>query len=187
MARSGSSKPRPPLDRKGLEELALRYVGKYATTGAKLTSYLARKLRERGWSHSAEPDLEAIANRFSELGYVDDAAYALAKSQALSNRGYGRHRLDQKLRQAGIGEEDGLAARAHADRQSVDSALRYAERRKIGPFGPARGDPKQRERAIGAMVRAGHSFGVARAIVDWPEDTPIDLGEIADRAGRTLS
>ena len=65
MARSGSSKPRPPLDRKGLEELALRYVGKYATTRAKLTSYLARKLRERGWSHSAEPDLEAIANRFS--------------------------------------------------------------------------------------------------------------------------
>jgi regulatory protein len=187
MARSSASRPRPPLDGKRLEELALRYVGKYATTRAKLSSYLARKLRERGWDGSREPDLDGIANRFVDLGYIDDAAYALAKSRSLSSRGYGRRRLDQKLRQAGIGEEDGVAAREHAEREALDAALRFAERRRIGPFGPCGSDPKAREKAIGAMVRAGHAFALAKAIVDWPADSEIDPRELADRAGLTLS
>ena len=187
MARPGAPRPRRPLDGKALDELALRYVGKYATTRSKLCSYLARKLRERGWEGSREPDLDAIANRFSELGYVDDAAYALAKSRALSSRGYGRRRLDQKLRQDGIGEADGAPARDHAEREAVDAALRFAERRRIGPFGSPNEDPKAREKAIGAMVRAGHAFGLAKAIVEWPADSDVDPQEIAERSGLTLS
>jgi regulatory protein len=187
MAPSRAPRPRPPLDDKGLEELALRYVGKYATTRSKLGAYLARKLRERGWGGSREADLEGMANRLAELGYVDDAAYALAKSRALGSRGYGKRRLDQKLRQAGVDDEDSAAAREHAEREAVDAALRFAERRRIGPFASAGGDPKQREKAIGAMVRAGHSFALARAIIDWPRDAEIDPRELADRAGLTLS
>jgi regulatory protein len=179
MARSGSSRPPPPLDSKRLQELALRYVGKYATSRAKLTSYLARKVRERGWSEQREPDFEAIAARFSELGYVDDAAYALAKSRSLSSRGYGSRRLDQKLRMAGIDEEDGAEARAHAEERAVDAALRYAERRRIGPFGSARDDPKQREKAIAAMVRAGHPFGLARAIASMAPGAEINREQLS--------
>ena len=187
MARSGAPRPRPPLDDKGLEELGLRYVGKYATTRSKLSAYLVRKLRERGWEGAGAPDIEGRADRFSELGYIDDAAYALAKSRALSSRGYGRRRLDQKLRQAGIGEEDGAAARGHAEREALEAALRFAQRRRIGPFGSSGSDPKVREKGIAAMVRAGHAFAVARAVVDWPVDRHIDRRELADRAGLDLS
>ena len=67
--------------------------GKYATTRARLRAYLSRKMRERGWEGAREPDFEAIASRFGELGYVDDAAYALSKSRALTARGYGKRRL----------------------------------------------------------------------------------------------
>jgi regulatory protein len=178
-----STRARPPLDAKRLEELAVRYVGRYATSRAKLVAYLERKVRERGWDGSLEPDFEALAARFSELGYVDDAAYALAKSQALSSRGYGKRRLEEKLRLAGIGEEEGAAAREHADAQAVEAALRFARRRRIGPFGSTDGDPKQREKAIAAMVRAGHPFTLARVIISWPKGTEIDPDEIADRAG----
>jgi regulatory protein len=183
MARSRAPRPRPPLDGKALEELALRYVGKYATTRAKLRAYLARKLRERGWAGSAEADLERLAERFSELGYIDDAAYALAQSRALGSRGYGRRRLDQKLRQAGIDEEDGAAAREQAEEEAVEAALRFAERRRIGPFGSRGTDAAAREKAIGAMVRAGHGFALAKAVVDWPADVEIDALEVAGRAG----
>ena len=119
MAPSRSPRQRPPLDSQRLEELAVRYVGRYATTRAKLRAYLARKLRERGWNGDREPDLEQIADRFRELGYVDDATYALAKSQALSSRGYGKRRLNDKLRMAGVAEEDGRAARDHADARAL--------------------------------------------------------------------
>ena len=69
----------PPLDESRLNELALRYVGRFATTRAKLRSYLARKLRERGWGGEREPDVAAIAERFAAQGYIDDSSYALAK------------------------------------------------------------------------------------------------------------
>ena len=38
-----------PLDAPRLEELALAYVARFATSAAKLETYLRRKLRERGW------------------------------------------------------------------------------------------------------------------------------------------
>ena len=40
-----------------------------------------------------EPDLDVLADRFAEHGYVDDAAYALAKSRSLTGRGYGKRRV----------------------------------------------------------------------------------------------
>ena len=168
-----------------LQELALRYVGRYATTRAKLRAYLARKVRERGWSESAEPDLDRLAARLCELGYVDDAAYALAKSQALSSRGYGKRRLNDKLRLAGIDEADGAAARDHADAQAIDAALRFAERRRIGPFGSTEADSKQREKAIAAMVRAGHPFGLARAIAALRPGTSVDVEGLREQARLT--
>jgi regulatory protein len=164
-----------------LDELALRYVGRYATSRSKLVAYLSRKLRERGWNDDRQPDLEALAARFSELGYVDDAAYALAKSQSLSSRGYGKRRLNDKLRLAGIDEEDGASAREHADAQAVDAVLRFARRRKIGPFAAYEPDLKQREKAIAAMLRAGHSFGLARVIADMPPGAEVDMNQLCER------
>jgi regulatory protein len=176
----------PPLDSKRLQELALRYVGRYATTRAKLRAYLARKVREREWSESTEPDLDRLAARLCELGYVDDAAYALSKSQALSSRGYGKRRLQEKLRLAGIAEADGAAARDHADAQAIDAALRFAERRRIGPFaGAAAVDPKQREKAIAAMVRAGHPVALARAITGLRPGTTVDVEALREQARLT--
>lgn len=187
MARLRHSRAPVPLDGRRLEEIALRYVGRYATSRAKLTAYLSRKLRERGWSGEREPDLDALAARFAGLGYVDDAAYALSKSQALSNRGYGKRRLEEKLRLAGIGDADAVEARNHAQMQAIDSALRYAERRRIGPFGAEKRDPKVREKAIGAMVRAGHPFALAREIADMPPGSPVDKEELCGRTGHSLT
>lgn len=172
----------PPLDSRRLAELALRYVGRYATTRAKLRAYLARKLRERGWSESTEPDLDRIAARFCELGYIDDAAYALAKSRSLTGRGYGKQRLEEKLRIAGIEEADRAEARGHADAGAVDSALRFAERRRIGPYAGDAADPKRREKAIAAMVRAGHPFGLARAIAALRPGAPVDVEELREQS-----
>jgi len=166
MAPVRGRKERPPLDQKKLEELALRYVERFATTRSKLREYLARKLRERGWKGEREPDTAAISERFADLGYIDDAAYALNKARSLAGRGYGKRRLVDKLRIAGVEEADGEDARAHADEEAMASALRFAQRRRMGPFATHILDPKQREKALGAMVRAGHAFALARKIVD---------------------
>lgn len=169
---------RPPLTRESLNELALAYVGRFATTRAKLASYLERKLRERGWDGACEPDIATLVSRFTASGLVDDAAFALSKSRSLSERGYGAGRLRHSLLAAGVEEADSLPARELAHEQAVEAALRFARRRRIGPFADARPDPRAREKALAAMVRAGHSFELARALVDCApgeEPDPEDL------------
>jgi regulatory protein len=168
-----------PLDSARLDELALTYVGRFATTRAKLGSYLSRKIRERGWAGEQPPEPERIVERLAELGYVDDAQYALSKARSLTGRGYGPRRVSQSLHAAGIGEEDGEAARELAGEESVEAALHYARRRRIGPYAAEAPDPAARERALAAMIRAGHSFGIAKAILSLKpgEDVNIEMLE----------
>jgi regulatory protein len=180
MRLSPQRKPRPPLNREKLSELALAYVGRFATTRAKLRSYLKRKVRERGWDGGPAADIDGLAERFAAQGYVDDAAYALSKSRSLTGRGYGLRRVEQSLHTAGVDEADGTAARDLARTDSVESALRFAERRRLGPFANQVGDRKSRERALAAMIRAGHGFGLARAILDLPPGTEIDVTNLSE-------
>lgn len=178
----------PALDEAKLNELALRYVGRFATTRSKLRSYLSRKVRERGWDGAREPDFEAIANRFAELGYVDDSSYALAKSQSLTGRGYGKRRVLESLRAAGVEEDESLAAREHADLEAVSAALRYARRRRIGPFASeAATDPIQRRKALAAMVRAGHGFDLAKTVISLAPDEEVDLDQLTMRIRTTIA
>jgi regulatory protein len=158
------SAPRP-LDAEGLERLALFYAGRYAVTRAKLRQYLHRKLRERGWAGAAEAPVERLVERFAELGYVDDSAFAASRADALTRRGYGLRRVDQALRAAGIEEEDGAHARDAAAAEAWQAALRFAERKRIGPFADAPADRPGREKALAAMLRAGHPLGIARRLV----------------------
>ncbi len=176
-------KPRPPLNRERLDELALAYVGRFATTRAKLRSYLDRKVRERGWDGERPPDPDAVAHRLAALGYIDDAAYALSKSRGLTGRGYGARRVEQSLRSAGVAEADSAEARDHARAGRIESAVRFAERRRLGPFASEAADRQARERALAAMIRAGHRFDLARAILDMPPGAPINLVELSESSG----
>jgi regulatory protein len=173
-------KSRSPLDPAQLHALALAYVGRFATTRAKLRAYLARKVREHGWEDGGPPDLDEISDSFARQGYVDDAAYAVSKSRGLIGRGYGPRRVDQALRSAGIEEGDGSEARELAREQAADAALRFAQRRRFGPFARSTFDLRDRERAIAAMVRAGHDVALARAIVSLNPSENVDPGALAD-------
>jgi regulatory protein len=169
--------PVPPLDSPALERLALRYVERFATTRGKLADYLVRKVRERGWT--GDGDVRAIAttlaDRMAELGYVDDRAYATAKAAALTRRGLGAGRVTMALRQARVGADDVAAVQPAVARDRVDSALAFARRRRIGPFATMAADRPQREKHLGAMVRAGHSFALARAIAFADPGRTIDF------------
>lgn len=163
-----SRRPRPPLDTAGLRELGLAYVGKFATTKSKLADYLRRKVAERGWSGTDQPDIDGLVEQFAGSGYVDDEAYALAKSRSLTARGYGAARVRQSLHAAGVDEEDAGPARELAAEQAEEAALRFARRRRIGPFAEEPSDRAAREKAIAALIRAGHSYEIARKVVETP-------------------
>lgn len=166
MRKSGQRRQRAlrPLDCASLNQLALAYAARFATTAARLEHYLARKVRERGWEGEAA-DLPAIAGRFVDLGYVDDAGYARMKSGAMLRRGLGARRVAEALAQAGVDREvsAGLAPDAATARAT---ALRLAEKRRFGPFAAEPPDRPRREKQLAAMLRAGHPMDIARQVVN---------------------
>lgn len=161
--------PRPkrtpkPLNSVRLNDLALHYVARFATSAAKLEAYLARKLRERGWDGEGEAPVAALVERFVTAGYVDDLAYAKAKSGSLLRRGYGTRRIGQALQAAGIGEDLREEVRADESDQRR-AALALAKKRRFGPFGNELPDRTVREKQLAAMLRAGHPLDLARALL----------------------
>lgn len=179
-------RPRPPLTPASLEELALAYVGRFATTRAKLARYLRTKLRERGWDGLEEPPVDAVVERCARNGFVDDAAYALSKARSLTGRGYGTGRVRQSLRAAGIADDDARPARKLADEEAVEAALRLARRKRIGPFCAQAMDRPAREKALAAMVRAGHPFGLAKAILALEAGAEPDISALQQAAGQII-
>ena len=167
-------RPRPPLVETALKELGLAYVARFATSRAKLADYLSRKLRERGWAGSGEPPVADIVEKAAGAGFIDDPAYALSKAQSLGARGYGERRVGQALRAAGIEDDDGAAARDHARETADEAALRFARRKRIGPFSVTPPDRRESDKALAAMIRAGHPFELAKRILLLPADFDSD-------------
>lgn len=177
MARNKLAIPRP-LDAAKLQDLALGYAARYATTAAKLRRYLARKLGERGWDAEVAPDVDGLVARLTELRYIDDRAWAEARSRALAARGLGARRVTGALAAAGVAKADRPAP---ADAGGLATAIAFARRRRLGPFAAsdpdAAADPRRRSRELAAMARAGHDFDVARRVLGA---TPEALEALAD-------
>jgi regulatory protein len=166
-----------PLDARQIDELALAYVARFATSAGRLSDYLKRKIRERGWDGEsapdvAPPDVAAVVARMVDLHYIDDAGFAQARGAGLMRRGYGTRRIAETLSRDGI-EAPLIATAAGSEMDRRRAALAFAQRRRLGPFGRGsasgdncRLDPATRARQVAAMMRAGHPLGYARAMVE---------------------
>src|SRR5215211_6107891 len=77
--------PKQPIDAALLEEWALSYLGRYASTAENLRQVLRRRVRrrlaaegeeDREAAASAGPLIDALVNRYRDTGLVNDAAFA---------------------------------------------------------------------------------------------------------------
>lgn len=183
-----------------MRDLALSYAARFASTGARLEAYLLRKLRERGVVEDADGrtaaiDVPALVARLVELGYVDDATYARMRARDLGARGYGARRVEQALWAAGV--DEGIRAdTAPGEAARRRAAVLMAQKRRLGPFGTGREDAadplatrKAREKAVAAMLRAGHDYEHVRFILDSPGEAAIAqwLDEAAEAEGMDRS
>ncbi len=169
--RNPSDRSRKPLDAAKLDELALAYVARFATSRAKLTRYLSRKIRESEWTSDSDAmaACEAVADRMERLHFLDDKQYAVMRAGAMTRRGLGVRRVKAQLYVDGIAPEDSGEAVAEAEDKALASAVGFARRRRFGPFAVrAAEDPKERERQVAAFARAGHSLALARRILAVP-------------------
>ncbi len=170
-----------PLTNADLRQLALIYVGRYATSRHKLSAYLRRKVRERGWGEDAPPLIEELVAQMAEQRYVDDRAFAEMRASGLTRRGYGPRRVRQSLDAAGITLADSADALQEAENDQESAALAYAKRRKLGPFSSDPNDPDRKRRALAAMLRAGHEYLTARRILDLSPELVQDGSALSEQ------
>ena len=183
--RTPSDRSKRPLGAARLDELALAYVARFATSRAKLTRYLSRKIRESEWADDVDAmtACEAIADRMERLQFLDDRQYAAMRAGAMTRRGLGVRRVKAQLYVDGIAPEDSGEAIETAEGAAISAAVGYARRRRFGPFATrGRDDPKERDRQLSAFLRAGHSFALARRILAIAPGDEAALAALDDEA-----
>ena len=107
--------------------------------------------------------IDQVIERFSELGYLDDADFArrwIQTREQLAPRG--TRLLKQELRQKGIDADLADEALADADLDELETATRIAERRLPKMTGLDR--DTQRRRLAGYLERRGFSHDIVRQI-----------------------
>ncbi len=147
----------------GDPEAVARNLCLRALTGApKTRSQLADLLESRGVPDEAA---EAVLDRFTDVGLIDDAAFARAwVSSRQSGRGLARRALSAELRAKGVDPEVAAEAVEAVDDDDEREAARRLVERRVG--GMRRLDrATATRRLIGMLARKGYNGGLAAAVV----------------------
>ena len=115
---------------------------------------LAERLRKKDFSPSS---IEAALKRCGDLGYVDDARFALERARSLmrNGRAVGR-RILADLRARGVSEAIALAALEQAQGEcSEEELLADLSRLRFPDFSYADADDRQRRRVVNYFLRRG--------------------------------
>jgi regulatory protein len=108
-----------------------------------------------------------VVRRLEELGYVDDARWALARATSLlEQRRLAPQAIEGRLLAAGVAERDARAAVARACEDTgfepVEAARRLLASRRPHP---GRLSPKERARAARLLASRGFNDDVAEAVL----------------------
>jgi len=151
---------------------ALAYLARYSASTAHLRRVLQRKADRRiaRWDWEAPPGAVAAAidtaiARATDLGLLNDAEYAAAHARQHRARGESLARIRSRLRAKGIPPDEIDGALAQFENDEEAAAIRFAERKRLGPYRLRPGKPDQRQRDLAALCRAGFPLRVARAVI----------------------
>lgn len=163
--------------------MAISYVDRFSVPAAGMRKHLRKKTRESVQEGVVAPAvaegwIDAIVERLTNAGLIDDERWAESRARVLSRRGKGRRAIQQDLRLKGIGAELIEQAiqeltEAHHNPELM-AAYTLARRRRLGPFSTREPSREQRAKDLGKLARQGFSFDVAKRIIDAPDVETLD-------------
>lgn len=171
----------PDVSRGALQKAAFTYLERYASSVEALRRVLLRRVERAARAGAIErPDgrarVDEVVSWLQAQRLLDDRAYADARARSLGREGRSRAMIAQRLAAKGVEAEvvaaalENLATDGHTD---LAAALRFARRRRLGPFRAAAERAGRRERDLAALGRAGFSYEIARQVVD--ADSPASV------------
>jgi regulatory protein len=185
-------KPRKITER-SIENAALFYLQRFATSAENLKRVLMRKVHRSARIHGAGSDgaagneavengariVDGVIGRLQRAGLLDDHKYAEARAMTLHRRGMSAGRIRVRLVQKGVDTEAAqralmmLAAETAADLPGADpsaidlaGAVNLTRRRRLGPFRSPADRPRMREKDLATLARSGFSYPLAVKVID---------------------
>jgi regulatory protein len=125
-----------------------------------------RELRDRLAKKGVPDELaERLLDRFSEVGLVDDAAFAQSWVESRQrSRGLARRALAQELRRKGVDDESARFALDGLDPAQEEAAAHTLVRKKLRSM-HGLDHPTATRRLAGMLARKGYPAGLAFAVV----------------------
>src|SRR5258708_16915791 len=168
------SRPPPDVTPTALEKAAFHYLERYASSAENLRRVLMRRVERAVRAGAVEraegrAGVDAVIERLQARRLLDDAAYAEGRARSLSHKGRSRAIIARTLAAKGVGRETvdaALEGLAEAGETDLAAAVRFARRRRMGPFRAPKERAGRRDRDLAALGRAGFAYEVARLVVD---------------------
>ena len=171
-------KPRrfPIRSEEALKNLALRQAARFPGSVQRMRQYLVTKMREaitagEAQSSDAGTWIEGVVATLLRVRLLDDDAFAAARASTLQRRGRATSFITRDLARQGLARtaiESAVASLEVTPGESPDlqAAVRLAKKKKLGPFASLPLTPRDRQRHLATLARAGFSFDLARRVLE---------------------
>ncbi|GAB3926398.1 hypothetical protein GCM10029976_021040 [Kribbella albertanoniae] len=141
---------------------------------------LADVLAERG---IADEVADEVLDRFTEVGLIDDAAFATAWVESRHRgRGLGKRALAQELRRRGVDDELSRDALEELEPEQEEETARALVRKKLRSMRSLDRQVAMR-RLLGMLARKGYSGGMAMSIIKQELDASHEEFPLLDSSG----
>jgi regulatory protein len=170
-----AQKPPQPVTAASLENAAVYYLSRFASSSGNLRRVLMRKVAraardgEEGQAESGAQMIDTLIARYLEKGLLNDRAYASQAASSLARRGASRYSIAGKLAQKGVDGELVKKTIADLDEEGGASELAAAcallRRRRLGPYRTPGTRVEFREKDLASLARAGFRLDLARRVL----------------------
>ncbi len=159
-----------------LKDLAFAYLEKYSPSKQQLKVYLLKKYltKIKGIKSKREVSeiIDEILENLEKNRIINDELYSDSKARIFLRRGYSLNKINQSLRNKGIGNEyiKNSISKIKEDTIEPDfvSALKLCKRRRIGALRPGSNRELFYKKDMGILARNGFSFELSKRVLDLP-------------------
>ena len=159
-----------------LENAGAYYLERFAASEGQFRRVMSRKIDLSCRDHPDQSRdeclslLETVIEKFRKLGYLNDAVYGQGLLRSLQQRGYSRTRIMMTLKNKGLTAETIEPLQNYIpDNQDRISAIRFMQRKKLGPFMLQDRD-NAHQRCLATLARAGFAYDVSSAVLSLSRD-----------------
>jgi regulatory protein len=159
-----------------LKDLAFAYLEKYSPSKQQLKIYLLKKYltKIKGTKSKREVSeiIDEILENLEKNKIINDELYSDSKARMFLRRGYSLNKINQSLRNKGIGSEHvkNSIEKIKEDKIEPDfvSAIKLCKKRRIGPLRPGANRELFYKKDMGILARGGFSFELSKRVLGLP-------------------